>query len=47
MESGLIDFPEDSDIVLATKGYPDIQGTISDSGEKVMLVMPLFIEERT
>lgn len=45
IESGLIDKLEEGDIVLADKGFPEIKATIDQSGKRIMLVMPPFLEK--
>ena len=34
-------------MVLADKGFPQFQNIIDESGRKVLLVMPLFLEKNT
>ncbi|XP_057339422.1 uncharacterized protein LOC130676931 [Microplitis mediator] len=47
IESGLIDKLEEGDVVLADKGFPEIKATIDQSGKKIMIVMPPFLEKKT
>uniref|UniRef100_A0A6P7GXP4 Uncharacterized protein LOC114342006 n=1 Tax=Diabrotica virgifera virgifera TaxID=50390 RepID=A0A6P7GXP4_DIAVI len=46
IESGLIDLLEEEDVVLADKGFPDIQTVIDSQGKKILLVMPPFLERK-
>ena len=46
IESGLLDKLEDGDIVLADKGFPQIQTTIDSTGKKVSIVMPPFLQKK-
>ncbi|XP_043275505.1 uncharacterized protein [Venturia canescens] len=47
IESGLLDLLEDGDIVLADKGFPEIRRIIDQTGKKVVLVMPPFLEKKS
>lgn len=47
IESGLIDKLEEGDVVLADKGFPEIQSTIDHSGKKAMIIMPPFLEKKS
>lgn len=44
IESRLLDLLEKNDAVLADKEFPDIQKKIDQSGNKILLVMPPFLE---
>lgn len=41
-ESGLLNLLEDSDVVLADKGFPEIQTKIAENGKKVIVMSPFF-----
>ncbi|KAJ8720636.1 hypothetical protein PYW08_006101 [Mythimna loreyi] len=45
-ESGLIDYLDDGDIVLADKGFPEIKTVIDRSGKEVKIVMPPFLKNK-
>ena len=47
IESGLIDYLEDGDIVLADKGFPEIRTLIDRSGKEVKIVMPPFLQKKS
>ena len=42
IESGLIDYLADGDVVLADKGFPEIRTTIDESGKEVRIVISSF-----
>ncbi|KAL7299047.1 hypothetical protein TKK_0008140 [Trichogramma kaykai] len=44
IETGLVDLVEDNDIMLADKGFPAFKSKIDDSGKRVLLIMPPFLE---
>ena len=44
IESGLINLLEPNDVVLADKGFPEIQSVIDSTGKNILLVMPPFLE---
>ncbi|KAL7297534.1 hypothetical protein TKK_0009894 [Trichogramma kaykai] len=44
IDTGLVDLVEDNDIVLADKGFPAFKSKINDSGKRVLLIMPPFLE---
>lgn len=46
IESGLIELVKDGDIILVDKGFPQISACIDDSGQKVLVVMPPFLEQK-
>lgn len=44
IDSGLLDKLGHGDLVLADKGFPGIKSTIDQSGKRILLVMPPFLE---
>ena len=46
IESVLINLLEDDDVVLADKGFAQFQNIIDESGRKVLLVVPPFLEKK-
>lgn len=47
VESHLIDLLEEGDVVLADKGFPQVQSIIDERGSSVLVVMPPFLEKKT
>lgn len=47
IESGLLDFLEEEDEILADKGFPDIKKSIDETGKKILLIMPPFLENKS
>ncbi|KAJ8664905.1 hypothetical protein QAD02_006567 [Eretmocerus hayati] len=45
VESGLLNLLETGDVVLADKGFPNIQSKIDEEGKQVMVVLPPFLEK--
>ncbi|KAJ8669402.1 hypothetical protein QAD02_000661 [Eretmocerus hayati] len=45
VESGLLNLLETGDVVLADKGFPNIQSKINEEGKQVMIVLPFFSEK--
>lgn len=43
-ESHIVDLLENDDVVLADKGFPEIQTTLDESGKRIRLVMSPFLE---
>ncbi|XP_058809330.1 uncharacterized protein LOC131674589 [Phymastichus coffea] len=46
VESHLIDLLEEGDVVLADKGFPQIQSIIDERGSSILVVMPPFLEKK-
>jgi len=46
LESGLIDLLENTDVVLADKGFPEIKRFLDETGKKVTIVMPPFLQNK-
>lgn len=43
IETGLLDLLENSDVILAGKGFPEIRTKINENGKQIKLVMPPFL----
>lgn len=46
VESGLVDYLENGDIVLADKGFPQIKKILDESGKEIGIVMPPFLSDK-
>ncbi|XP_058796140.1 uncharacterized protein LOC131667004 [Phymastichus coffea] len=47
IESGLIDYLEEGDVVLADKGFPEFRKLLDESGRSVLMVLPPYLENKT
>ncbi|XP_063528978.1 uncharacterized protein LOC134740463 [Cydia strobilella] len=47
VESGLVDYLENGDIVLADKGFPAIKKVIDESGKEIAIIMPPFLKNKS